>query len=373
MKKILFLINTLNGGGAEKVLVDTVNNLIGKNYDITVQTVYDTGVFKNKLSEHIKYKSIIHSKNKNLGRISSKILFSVFGVRFVYNHFIRSDYDYEIAFLEGLPTKIISNSTNRNCKKYAWIHTDLETNPNSFHAFGSELNEREAYKRFDKIFCVSNAVREAFNRKYGMYDNSEIVYNILDDQAIIDASKEYVDFPICPKPMFISIGRLTNQKGYERLLRVHKRLINEGYMYSLFIVGEGEQRGILESYIKDNHLSQTTFLLGFQSNPYKFIKKCDLFICSSIAEGYSTVVSESVLCGTPVLSTDVSGSNEPIENPRCSVIVENSEESLYDGIKNILEHPEKLEMYRDELKNIQTYLKKDFLVSEFERKVFEEI
>lgn len=373
MKKILFLINTLNGGGAEKALIDTVNNLIGKDYAITVQTVYDTGVFKNKLSEDINYKSIIRSNNKIFRKIASKILFFVFGVRFVYNHFVRSDYDCEIAFLEGLPTKIISNSTNSNSKKYAWIHTDLEKYPDSARVFGSELKEREAYKCFDKIFCVSNSVREAFNRKYGMVDNSVTVYNIIDDKAIIDTSKESVDLPICPKPMFISVGRLTKPKGYERLLRVHKRLIDEGYIHSLFIVGDGEKREILESYIQDNHLSKTAFLLGFQSNPYKFIKECDLFICSSIAEGYSTVVSESVLCGTPVLSTDVAGSNEPIENPRCSVIVENSEEALYEGIKSILEHPERIKMYQDELNKIQASLNRHYLVSEFEQKVFEGI
>lgn len=373
MKKVLFLINTLGGGGAEKVLIDTVNNLNSEKYDITVQTIYDIGVYKSKLPANIKYKSIIYCKNSFLRRVISKLLFSVLGEQFVYNRFVRGEYDYEIAFLEGLSTKILSRSSSTTCKKFAWIHTDLITNPNSFRVYGSEAKEGKAYRCFDRIFCVSDSVREAFNRKYGMKDHSVTVYNIIDEQAIIKASKECVDFPVCTKPMLISVGRLTKPKGYERLLRVHKRLIDEGYTHSLFIVGDGEKREVLESYIQDNNLNQTAFLLGFQSNPYKFVKNCDWFICSSIAEGYSTVVSESVLCGTPVLSTDVSGSNEPIENPRCSVIVENSEEALYIGIKGILEHPEKLEFYREKLKKSQIYLKKDFLISEFERKVFKEI
>lgn len=372
MKKVLFLINTLSGGGAENVLIDTVNSLIDRNYDITVQTVFDIGVFKTKLSDKIKYKTIIRFKNNLIRKLIFKFLFSVLGARFVYNYFVRSEYDYEIAFLEGLPTKLISNSTNGNSKKYAWIHTDLENNPNSFYPFGSEINEGMAYKHFDRIFCVSDSVREAFNRKYGMKDQSVTVYNIINDQAIVTAAEDEVDLPVCSKPMFISVGRLTKPKGYERLLRVHKKLIDEGYNHSLFIVGDGELRDVLASYIQDNNLGQTAFLLGFQSNPYKFIKKCDLFICSSTAEGYSTVVSESVLCGTPVLSTNVAGANEPIENPRCSMIVENSEEALYEGIKSILEYPEQFKIYRDNLKKIQAYLKKDYLVSEFERKVLED-
>lgn len=370
--KILFLINTLNGGGAEKVLVDTVNNLDSEKYDITVQTIYDVGVFKNKLSDKVRYKSIIRSKNNIAKRIYSKILLSVLGVKFVYNHFIRSQYDYEIAFLEGLPTKVISKSTNKHCKKYAWIHTDLISNPNSLNAYGCEFNEREAYKSFDKIFCVSDSVRRSFNEKYGMNDKSVTVYNIIDDKAIEEAGGEPVDLPVCTQPIIVSVGRLTKPKGYERLLRIHKRLIDEGYSHSLLIIGDGEQRSMLESYVKENHLDQTVFLLGFQINPHKFIKQCDLFVCSSIAEGYSTVVSESVLCGVPVLSTDVAGSLEPIEAPRCSIVVENSEQALYEGIKNILENPEKLKLYKDGLKEIQVRLRKDFLISEFERKVLDE-
>lgn len=371
MKKVLFLINTLNGGGAEKVLVDTVNSLDANKYDITVQTVYDIGIFKEKLAENIKYKTIIKSKNKVIRRILSKVLISFFGSRFIYNRFVFADYDYEIAFLEGLPTKIISSSADINSKKYAWVHTDLINNPNSWRFFGSVENESIAYKKFDKIFCVSNSVKDAFEKKYGSSNSLHILYNIVNDTTIVELSKEAANVPTTIKPVFVSAGRFVEQKGYERLLRVHKRLISEGYSHSLILLGDGELRPALESYIREQSLCDTVFLLGFQSNPYKYISKCDLFVCSSIAEGYSTVVSESILCGTPVLSTDVAGSREPIEAPRCSVVVENSELGLYEALKNVLQSPNLIKNYKQELPFKQMHLKREYLISEFERIVFD--
>ena len=165
MKKVLFLINTLCGGGAEKVLVDTVNSLDREKYQITVQTLYDVGVFRDQLAPHIRYKTIISIENNLLRKIVGKLLFCILNVKWVYNLFVRDTYDYEIAFLEGMPTKILSHSTNHNANKIAWVHTDLLAFPDSVYAFGTEEKEGQAYSCFDKVFCVSNAVQEAFEKK----------------------------------------------------------------------------------------------------------------------------------------------------------------------------------------------------------------
>lgn len=373
MKKVLFLINTLNGGGAEKVLVDTVNNLDHTKYDITVQTVFDEGVYKAKLSKIINYKTIILSKNKLIKRILSRVLFTSLVIHLTYRFFIEKQYDYEIAFLEGLPTKIISKSTSKKAKKYAWVHTDLNSFPDSYKAYGTEAKEEEAYRSFDKIFCVSDAVRNEFLKKYKIPEQRvKTLYNVIDDTQILKKSHENTVLTTTIKPLFVTVGRLVTQKGYERLLRVHHRLINEGYEHALMIIGSGELHDTLADYIKENNLTKSAFLMGFQSNPHKYVSTADMFICSSIAEGYSMVVSEAVICGTPVLSTDVAGIREPIENPRYSVVVENSEQALYEGIRTILIHPEKLDVYKNELYKKQVYLKKDFLISEFEREVFNE-
>ena len=372
MKKVFFLIGSLQGGGAEKVLIDTVNCLDPEKYEITVQTLFDDGVHKERLSDKVRYKTIVKTKFALIKKAFGKLLFFYLPTSAVYDFFIKDSYDYEIAFLEGLPTKLISKSTERNSKKIAWVHTDLKDNPDSYRAFGSPQKEQAAYECFDKVFCVSKAVEATFVEKYAP-EKPKVgtQYNILDDGAILEASKENVILPTELRPCLISVGRLTQQKGYDRLLRIHKRLMEEGLMHSLLIIGEGELRAEFEKYIEENDLSKSAFLLGFQKNPYKYISKADAFVCSSYAEGFSTVVTESVLCGTPVIATDVSGNREPQEAPRCSVIVENNEEALYGALYEVIMNPARLEEYRKSLWIKQAWVSKMNLLVAFEKSVFE--
>jgi glycosyltransferase involved in cell wall biosynthesis len=373
MKKILFLINTLKSGGAEKVLIDTVNSLDPNQYQVTVQTVLADGENREGLSDHIRYKAMIHTKNGLLRRILTNVLFKVLGADMMYRFFVKDDYDYEIAFLEGHPTKIVSKSTNQTAKKYAWVHTDLNANPNSALAYGSSEREEAAYQIFDKIVCVSESVKREFLKKYAVDERKVVVvYNIVDDSVITECAKEPADLQVTEKPVLISVGRLVQQKGYDRLLRVHLRLMREGLKHSLVVIGDGELRNELSDFVQQNHLTDSVKFLGYQSNPHKYVSKADVFVCSSYAEGYSTVVSEAVLCGTPVLSTDVAGANEPETNPRCSIIVENSEEALYESMKELLMEPQRIQVLREDLERRKASLKKDHLVSEFERILFGE-
>lgn len=372
MKKILFLIGSLEGGGAEKVLVDTANSMDPEKYQITVQALFAGAVHKNKLSNKIRYKAIITCKNIWLRKAIGKVLFFVLGPRFTYNACIRDDYDYEIAFLEGLPTKVLAYSTNTKAKKYAWVHTDLIAHPGSYNAFGSERREGDAYRRFDKVFCVSKAVEEVFIRKYGYSGTpTSVVYNILDDREIQEASREKACLPTDIRPCFVSVGRLIEAKGYDRLLRIHKRLIDEGHIHSLLIIGDGDLRGELQRYIDENHLENTAFLLGYQENPHKYVARADLFVCSSYVEGFSTAISEAVICGTPVLGTDVSGNREPEEAPRCSVVVENNEQALYEAICKVLDELPVLDVFREEMASKRDFFQREKMACSFERIVLE--
>lgn len=372
MIKVLFLIGTLNGGGAERILTETVNSLDSSKYQITVQTIFDEGLYREKLSPVIRYRSIIFLKKGFIRSLFFKLLFKLCGCAFVYKFFVDDDYDYEISFLEGLSTKIISKSANKKSKKYTWLHTDINCCPNSYIHFGSEKKEEEAYKKFDKVFCVSESVRESLLKKYSSLDEKKIkvLYNIIDDKSITDLANVKAELPAQIRPFFIAVGRLVKVKGYERLLEVHSRLIKDGFKHSLLILGDGEEYDSLLAYIENNNLKNTAFLLGFQENPYKYISKADLFICSSFAEGYSTVVSEAVLCGIPVLSTDVAGAKEPSDCPRCSIVVENDKESMYLALKELLTNQEKLLGLRNDMKKRKVGLEKKYLVKKFEEHVF---
>ncbi|MGL6247916.1 MAG: glycosyltransferase [Culicoidibacterales bacterium] len=345
MTKILFVIYSLTGGGAEKVLVDIVKNLDKTKYDITVIKTHDGNVYSSEIEQYAKYKSffkdlktgktIIHKISNRL-RKHCRNLVRKLPAKLQYKIFIKGDYDIEIAFLEGSAVKMIANSPNKKSQKYTWIHTDLEKNHWTKRFFKNLQEEIDSYQVFDRCFCVSDATRDAFERK--MKNNRvQTLYNPVDEVNIVKCSSEKIDNWQKKKFTIITVGRLVEAKGYDRLLRIHNNLIKEGYDYELLIVGQGSQEKELKKYIDDNILHETVKLLGFQSNPYKYMLQADLFVCSSRAEGFSTVATEATILGIPIVTTNCSGMTELLGESKYGLIVENNEDDLYQGLKRILD------------------------------------
>lgn len=204
------------------------------------------------------------------------------------------------------------------------------------------------YTKFNKIFAVSNDVKKSFIKKFQISD-IEVQYNPIDSNEILKLSESGMinyDHNIIN---MITVGRLENQKGYDRLLKIVKQLKNEHYKFKLYILGEGSQRKKYEQYIFENDLIDYVNLLGFKRNPYSYIKKADLFVCSSYAEGFSTVATEAIILGLPIVTTECSGMKELFGEYRCGIITKNDDESLMSGLKKILDNPKLLNMYKDEI------------------------
>ena len=344
-QKLLFFINTLQGGGAEKVLVDLVNHMDSAKYDITVQTVLDSGLYRDSLAEHIRYRSIF-PYNKIFSYLWSRFLSGRISPKWFYRRFIQDDYDVEIAFLEGFPTKILAASENPY--KYAWVHTDLYHYYGHRNLFRTIEENRQCYLTYRKIFCVSQLAKHGFHQQFGEMDHVMVQYNPIDESTILSKSKEPItafSYDDAHRNL-IAVGRLVPQKGFDRLLRVHRRLIAEGCPHKLWIVGDGAERKTLENYILEYRLQNSATLLGFQSNPYSYIKEADALVCSSYVEGYGAVVAEAMICGTAVISVECSGVSELFGDSEYGLLVKNDEEALYQGLKTLLKSPELLQHYR---------------------------
>ena len=135
-------------------------------------------------------------------------------------------------------------------------------------------------------------------------------------------------------------------KGYDRLVNATKRLIEEGFPLHVYIVGKGEERASLERQISHLNLTNNWTFVGFNTNPYKYVREADLYVCSSYSEGFSTAVTESLIVGTPVVSTNCSGAYELLGyNNEYGIVTENSEDGIYSGIKQMLEG-DKLSFYK---------------------------
>lgn len=329
MKKIAFFMHNLCGGGAEKVLVDIINNLDVKNNKITLILIEKKGVYLNQIPRDI---DVIFIEEK-LKFIPNKIYLKLikYFPKIFYYIAIKESYDVEVAFMEGFLTKLVANSRNNNSEKICWVHADFATFHWTKNIF-KKGKEAECYNKFDDIVFVSNQAKFSFENLFPLNNsNKQVIYNPIISSKIISKSREqnikFEQFTV------ISVGRLMPEKGYERLINAHAELVDK-YPHKLIILGEGKERKKLEKLIKILNVEKSVELKGFIENPYSYIKAADLFICSSITEGYSLVVCESIILGKLVISTDTAGPKEILGNGEYGIICKNST----DGIKNSLEY-----------------------------------
>lgn len=330
MIKILFFIENLTEGGAEKVLRNLVNNMDQTKFDITVQNVWpcDAGKY---LAAGIKYKSLYSAKNS----VSSMRYRIEAETGLAYKLHIKDNYDIECAYLEMGATKIMAASTNKKAKKLAWVHCDLQKAMANPKVFAEKT--KPYYAKYDKVICVSESVKNSFAELFGDTVPAEVLYNTIDDEEIRNKAHLLLPDEIDMPPMtVVSLGRLTTPKNYMRLLKAHKRLVDEGVKHNVWILGEGPDRKMLEQFISENGIGDTAKLLGFRENPYPYLREADLLVCSSDYEGFSTFVTESVILGKPIVTTDCNGMREILGDSEYGLITELSDDSLYEGMKKML-------------------------------------
>lgn len=347
-QKILFVIESLGGGGAEKVLATIVKHIDQERFDVAVCPIVGTGVYVDEIRKYAKYLPILSDVQslsplqKIWYRIKYKLIYKILPMSWVYRLWIPKGYDTEIAFCEGFATKLMAASLNRGARKVAWVHCDLKHFPwpQQRGIFRTLKEERDAYGKYDKIITVSRIAESSFKEVYGLGDRLQTIYNPIDTEEIKNKAKEIItgNRYNSSVPNIISVGRLVPAKGYDILLRAVKRLKDEGNNLHLTILGEGEQRVELETFIRENKLEDTISLPGFVKNPYPYIAQSDLFICSSRSEGYSLVIAEALVLGVPVVSTDCSGPRELLNEGEFGLLVKNEESGvgLYEGVKKMV-------------------------------------
>lgn len=354
MKKVLFILPSLSLGGLERVQVTIANALVYRGYDVTVKVLENVLDLKDELDcrVHLVYKP--YKPHKIMSRIPYiRHRFYDDGMwetratpKSLYKYYIGDEkYDVEIGFFRGLSIKIISGSNNKFSKKLAWVHSDFKHCGGVTNNFKSIKETKNAYSKYDKIICVSQQAKDSFNEIIGLPDKTVTIYNMLPIKKILSAAKEPVE---TKKNRFtiLSVGHLTKAKGYDRLLSAVKRLNNDGFNFDLWLAGYGEEEQMLKEFAKENNLNNVKFL-SYQKNPYKYMKAADLYVCSSRYEGFNLTVAEALFLETPVMSTDCTGPSEILAGGEYGMLVDNSEDGLYNGICGILNDKSLLDTYRE--------------------------
>lgn len=298
------------------------------------------GEFKGLLNKNIKVKSLYPKAFDEYNTIQKNIIsFKLLALKkHIYRKYIENNYDVEVAFLEGPITNLLSVK-NTKTSKIAWIHNDINL------VFGKTLKSKikkiynkKIYSKYQRLVFVSKHNLQKFEECYKLNVPKEVVHNYLNKQNVIEKAKESVqDFQNENTINFLTVARLVNQKAIGRLINVHEKLIKNGYNHKFYVVGDGPLRNELEQKIKDLNLGQTFILLGQKENPYPYIKQADYFCLLSYYEGLPMVLLEAKQLNKYIIITDTA-SREALEGYENKLIVENSENGIYEGLKNVIEN-----------------------------------
>ena len=335
MKKIIFGITSLGVGGAERVLVDIVNNL-SKNYEITIFCIYSGGAFEKEINKSVKIVSMYDKRYEEMSKFKRKIipLYVLTCGKHIYKKYIKGKADTEVAFLEGPITRIFKNKSE--AKKIVWVHNDIK------EAFGRNLKaklknkiDEKIYSKYDKIIFVSKDNQKSFNELYKnkYFSKQEVIYNYIDKHRILKKADKNIE--LIPESQILTVARLVPQKAIDRLAKVHKKLIDAGFIHSINVIGDGPERENIEKLIKELNIGETFHLLGQIENPYPYIKKAKVFALLSNFEGYGMVIEEAKILDKPVVIT-ATAAQEAVTGYGKKMILANTEEAIFEGLKQIL-------------------------------------
>ena len=342
MTKILFFIDTLTGGGAEKVLRTLVNNMDQEKFDITVQTL-EAADPAGLLVPGVRYRAVNRCKSALGKKVFSYWIRLCAELKWLYPLYIRDDYDIEAAYLECGPTKILAGSTNGKAKKLAWVHCDVKQK--SFMVTGAE-KLKKYYEKYHRVVCVAGTVKESFDSLFSGAAESVVLYNVNDEADVLAKAAAYA-VPDVDVPVIAVVGRLSPEKGVDRLLEACACLREGGSAFRLRIVGDGSERQKLEQMVQELGLTECVEFMGFQSNPYPYMKAADIIACASYYEGFSTVVTEALILGRPVVTTPCSGMKELLGDSEYGIITADSTEGIYEGLKKMLDDSELRQHYAE--------------------------
>ncbi len=365
-KKILIRIGSLRHGGAEKVLVTFLKNLPKDKYEIDLLLNLYSGKYLTDVPAWVNVmylnrgEMITTNRPKDIPKKIYRVVYQRLLKKYpkiLYKRKLKKkQYDIEFAAIHGFMDEVL-NSPLKSSKKLMWIHNDLT------QVSGYTPEKIRRFFHYDKVMVISEKIEETFlNLAKTEAEKQKIVriYNPLDTEEILAKSEDRrlmtsnLQPPTSnPQPLFISVGTVFPQKGFDRLLKVHQRLLGEGFAHKVLIVGDGYDFENVKKLKTELGVDQTATMLGFTDNPYPHFKSSDFYILSSRYEGYPTVLFEAITLKKNIIATDVSGVTEMLEDGKLGLITENSEDGIYEGMKLALTNPEHFKSYQDELQNYE--------------------
>lgn len=355
--KILFVISNLEIGGTRRSLLNLLSYMSNYDVDLDLLVFSPYGAYENSVPDKIKiikgnllmqghfaekktlnhqYKLLFYRAIGSLGtRVIGEDRFWDFVLQKFSRDKIKDDYDAVVGFQEGFSNFFTSFTHIK--PRLIWIHNDYNNIPTY------RTRNEEAYLDINRIFFVAETAKKSFAKAFpSLESRMSVIKNIVPIGDIRKKAQEEISEEYYQKGKInlISVGRIEKQKAFDRIIGILQRLGEQRKQINWIIVGEGSQKNIIQNMLFQNGFQDIVKFIGTRSNPYPYMAKADLFVLTSEYESQPMVIMESLITGTPVISTNFDSAYELLEDKKYGVICDNTEEGIANKLLEVVNNPE---------------------------------
>ena len=348
MKKVLFIIPSMRGGGAERVLLNLINGLNKEKYVITIAVTEFTGELWDNIPDYVRK---INLKVPKLIRQVGKLAYRRFGITKLFDFYasqLRHRYDFVFSFIDSPYTEIISRLNLKPKKKFIVVHSSYKSYKmrNSLITPSQHGRMLDRYNKADCIICVSKQAKLEFTELFKTETMVRAIYNPMN---VLDIKRRALDSQGTPSEQiftFIAIGSLIEVKNFSALIKATYLLKNNtSTEFRVVILGKGPLESHLNDEIMELGLSKIVRLKGFSHNPYTYLRMSDVIVITSLSEGLPTVMCEAMILGKPIIAPRISGCTEVSENGTYSVQYDGTVGNLAKEMNLMLDNPNRVQKY----------------------------
>ncbi|MGN0468828.1 MAG: glycosyltransferase [Acutalibacteraceae bacterium] len=372
MKKILIVHSTMEIGGAETSLLGLLQSLDYTCFEVDLLLFEKKGDFLDEIPKQVhvfelaQYRNLVLPikqviKNGNFAVAFSRIIGRIKGKKYIAKSYmtklisqklampflpeIEKEYDLAMSFID--PHYVVSQKVKAKVK-LGWLHTDF-----SRVDIDLVLDEK-MWQELDYIVNVSESCKQAFDEKHpSLKEKSIVIENILSKPFVEKRADEFEAEEMKKQngeTVLLSVGRFSNQKNFDNVPDICRRITEKGFNIKWYLVGYGGDEALIRQKIAEAGMENRVVILGKKVNPYPYIKACDVYVQPSRYEGKAVTVREAQILNKPVIITDFATSKSQLENGFDGMIVPLENEKCADGIAEIISDKNLLQKLSDNTK-----------------------
>ncbi len=362
-KSILFVINSMGCGGAEKSLLSLLSLLDYEKYDVTLLMFRRGGMFEPLLPSEVHIHDALDYVSFCAQPIGKQLLsfdFRRLTARLRTSLFLRQNarrnrplhdaqaywkyssaafdplpecYDVAIAWGQGTPTHFVAEKVQAQ-RKFAWVNVNY-TSAGHNVAFDTAF-----YEKYDRIVCVSQELTDLYQSAFPVLKNKVCtILDIKNPSMILEMAKQPCELPDKKGISLVTAGRLVPQKGYDIATEAAYLLKKAGYSFHWFVLGEGNNKPI-ETDIESYGIADCFTLLGAKPNPYPYMKAADIYVQTSRYEGYCLTLAEARMLNIPCVTTNFDVVYAQMVNGENGLVVDMNAQAVAEGIARLIEDKE---------------------------------